>query len=104
MVKTVLLVPKANNDGRAFGPGVWGQLEERLLRWGGLSREADVDGWWVSDGKTYSDRSRRYVVALPSWRDLAAWLEVVDWARVAFGQHAMFVEVAGIPEVLGASE
>ncbi len=99
MIKTTLVVPVADNDGSAFDRSAWRELESRLMQWGGLTRDSDVTGGWTDGDRTYRDRSRRYVVALASWWDLSAWLAVVDWAGRRFRQEAMFVEVAGIPEI-----
>lgn len=100
MIKTQVLVPTRDNDGRAFGRSAWRELERRLLAFGGYSRESGVFGGWTdASGRLYNDTSRQYTVALESWLDLAAWLAVVQWARTAFRQDALFIEVAGIPEV-----
>lgn len=40
-------------------------------------------------------------MALASWTQLPQWLEVVRWARTKFRQEAIYVEVAGIPEIIG---
>ena len=56
---------------------------------------------WVSpDATPYADRSRIYMLALRSWRQLASWIAAVDFARQHFEQEAMFTEIAGVPEVL----
>lgn len=102
MVKTMLLVPVADNAGEVFGPEDFRELESRLLALGGgFSRQANVAGAWAYEGRVIRDESRQYLVALQGWRDVAAWLDIVEWARIRFRQDAMYVEVAGIPEVLG---
>jgi hypothetical protein len=60
-----------------------------------------VVGAWESAGRRYRDRSRRYTLALGSWLDLPAWLDIVIWARERFRQEAIYIEVAGIPEIIG---
>lgn len=101
MIKTVFLVPERDNSGRRFTPRQWRHLEERLLRFGGLSRLAGIRGAWQYQGHTYRDLSRQYTVSLQSWRDFDAWLATVEWAREAFEQEAIYIEVAGIFEILG---
>jgi hypothetical protein len=39
-------------------------------------------------------------VSLTGWRQLPAWLIVVEWALERFDQEAVYIEVAGIPELL----
>ncbi|MGH2584820.1 MAG: hypothetical protein ACRDJE_07905 [Dehalococcoidia bacterium] len=103
MIKTALVVPVRDNDGRSFSPRVWRELEARLLRFGGYTIEVGVAGAWESGGRLYRDRSRRYTVALPSWFDVPAWLDVVVWARTRFRQEALYIEIAGIPEIADGS-
>jgi hypothetical protein len=99
VIETVLLVPERDNDGGLISPRLWLELERRLLRFGGLSRTDGVHGAWQSGKRLYRDVSRQYVVALGSWWDLPAWLRIVDGARAAFAQEALYVKVAGVPEV-----
>jgi hypothetical protein len=80
-------------------------LEQRLTTFGGFSLRTGVTGVWVSGGHTYRDRSLEYTVSLESWLQLAAWLETVQWAGEHTHQAAVYIEVAGIPEILpGAGE
>jgi hypothetical protein len=99
MIEVVVLIPVADNHGKRFTRREWQAFEDRLFTFGGLTREGDVAGTWRSGTSVYRDVSRRYVVALESWWQLPAWLEVVDWARVWFRQEALYVRVAGVPEV-----
>ena len=101
MIETVLLVPTRDNDNRPFPPSAWDALEAAWLRFGGYTRLADVTGAWIVGERVYRDRSRQYAVSLGSWRDLAAWLEVVERARETFRQEALYVKISGIPEILG---
>ena len=55
---------------------------------------------WRDGDRTYRDRSRQYVVSLTSWTQLADWLAIVHWAVVAFHQEALYIEVAGVPEII----
>ncbi len=102
MIKTVLLVPIRDNEGRLYSRSAWDELEDRLLQFGGLSRTSGVVGVWRSGTRVYRDRSRQYVVSLASWMELPAWLDVVRWARRRFPQEAIYFEVAGVPEILGS--
>ena len=99
MIKTIVLIPVAGNDGTPFAESDWLNLEARLLPFGGFSVRHGVEGVWQAQGRIFRDRSREYTVALPSWWALASWLAVVDWARSHFRQVALYIEVAGIPEI-----
>ena len=101
MIKTETIIPTSDNDSVAFSRSAWRTLEGRLLEvGGGFTREPVMGGWADSTGRVYTDRSRRYTVALESWRDLGAWLAVVEWAVVTFRQEALYIEVAGVPEII----
>lgn len=101
MIKTLFLVPERENEGRPFERGLWLELERRLLEIaGGLTSRAEVRGVWVSGDREYRDISREFSVALASWRQLPALLDQLDWVLVQFRQEALYLEVAGIPEIL----
>ncbi|MGH2354982.1 MAG: hypothetical protein ACRDI2_22830 [Chloroflexota bacterium] len=102
MIKAVVLIPVHDNRGRRFPKTVWIAFEERFLQFGGVSRMRRVEGIWRDADRVYRDTSWEYVVALASWRQLASWLDVVEWARVAFGQEALYIEVNGAPEIIGS--
>jgi hypothetical protein len=100
MVKTLMLLPVRDNRGRRLPRRLWRSLDERFLQFGGSSWRNGVRGVWQAGGRVYRDRSREYTVSLTSWLDFPAWLEVVLWAREAFDQQAIYIEVAGVPEIL----
>lgn len=105
MIKTLLLVPIRDNDGRPFPYSAWRDLENRLRSFGGFSRQPLVHGQWADDtGRIYRDRSRRYVVSLSSVRAIPAWLAMVEWAQSRFSQEAMYIELAGQPEIVDFRE
>jgi hypothetical protein len=41
---------------------------------------------------------------LTSWREFPSWLNAVEWARDQFRQIALYIEVVGVSEILGAIE
>jgi hypothetical protein len=104
MIKTVLLIPMRDNDGQPFPPSAWQALEDRLLVFGGLSWQDGVHGVWEAAGRVYRDESRQYTVSLTSWREFPSWLNAVEWARDQFRQIALYIEVVGVSEILGAIE
>lgn len=103
MIKTMFLVPLKDNDGVPFSGDDWGMLEERLLTmFGGYTDGGVVRGAWTSqEGRVYRDESRCFLVALESWAQFPYWLDIVRWAREHFRQEAIYVEVAGIPSIIG---
>jgi hypothetical protein len=101
VIKAAVLIPVRDNSGRYFRPADWLTFERRLLDLGGFSiLPGHVTGGWQYQGRIYRDRSRQYLVLLQSWFDLGAWLDIVVWARTAFGQAALLIDVAGIPEIV----
>lgn len=101
MIRTVFLVPTQDNDGKPFTRTDWHELEQKLFQFGGWSKTGPVEGAWSDGNKVYRDRSRQYHVALASWTQLPEWLEVIRWTRTHFRQEALYIEVAGIPEIIG---
>ncbi len=57
-------------------------------------------GTWRAGRRTYREVSREYTVSLTTWQQLPTWLAIVEWARERFRQEAIYVEVAGVPEIL----
>lgn len=103
MVKTMFLVPLVDNDGQPFEAEAWRELERQLMQFGGFTSGIVVEGAWEAGGRIYRDTSRTYLVALESWTQLPQWLEVIRWVREQFRQKAIYVEIAGIPEIVGDS-
>lgn len=101
MIKTMFLVPIKDNASRPFGRRHWEELEEKLLEFGGYTLGGVVEGSWTAGGKVYRERSRSYIVSLESWTQLPEWLAVIRWVRETFRQEAIYIEVAGIPEIIG---
>lgn len=103
MIKAVFLLPERDNDGQSFPQSAWDRVEERLVRLGrGYTVAYGQKGVWQAGGRRYTDVNNAYTVLLRSWEQLGAWLDVVRWARAEFRQEAIYVEVAGLPEVLRA--
>ena len=101
MIKTVVYIPEVDNDGDAFTHADWAWLHAELLaRFGGYSLVGVVNGAWLEEGTTYHDQNREYVVSLQSWAQTPEWLACVNAIRERFRQIALYVEVAGIPEIL----
>ncbi|ADU50188.1 hypothetical protein Tmar_0063 [Thermaerobacter marianensis DSM 12885] len=100
MVKATILVPVKDNDGRPFEWEAWQELQQRLLQFGGYTDGGLVAGAWESEGRVYQDENRQFIIALSSWRDVPRFLDLAEWVRVRFRQEAVYIEIAGIPEIL----
>ena|SRR5436190_22365433 len=102
MIKAMMLIPIRDNAGRQFPRSAERELRRRLLEFGGFTRVPRVLGEWQSGSVIYRDRHHQYSVALGRWTQLPQWLEVDQWARVRFRQEAIYIEVAGVPDIVGA--
>lgn len=91
MIKTLFLVPVRDNEHRPFRPRHWKALRERITsEFGGFTRQGGISGVWASpQGRAYTDRSWAYTIALTSWSELPAWLDLVRWVRWEFRQEAI---------------
>ena len=70
------------------------------MQFGGVSWSGGVAGAWRSpSGRVYRDRNRQYTVSLERWSQFPDWLDVIRWVRERFRQEAIYIKVAGVPEV-----
>jgi hypothetical protein len=111
VIETLVLVPVRNNAGRPRS--FWRTLQGRFIDdFRAYSRLSDVRGAWVDDpdptvaspapSKLYRDVSRQYVVSLQSWSQFSAWFDILYWVLQQTGQEALYIKVAGIPDVVRA--
>lgn len=102
MIEAWFLVPEADNDGKPFPESAFVELETELAEaFGGWTYAGDVTGGWIGEaGKLYTDNSRRYVLALQSWRQVHKLLRLVDRVANGFEQEAIYLTIAGIPEIV----
>jgi hypothetical protein len=102
MILTSVLVPLSDNDGNPFSRGAFRDFEEMLLdRFGGWTDSGIKGGAWRDEGGTsYRDQLRQYDISLQSWREVPAFLEVVEFVAVHFRQLAVFYTIAGIPDIM----
>ena len=101
LIRTLFLVPELDNDGTPFEEAAWLELEERLItQFHGYSRRSGIVGAWHTGECLYQDLNREYSVALISWRQLPVWLAIVEWVLSGFAQEAIYIEVAGVAEIL----
>ncbi len=99
MIEATLFVPTRYNDGRPIRRTTRRELRDRpAVLGGGLTISGISTGFWLSAGRSYEERVRSYTVALDSWWQLPEFLQIVEWAREALEQEAMFVRIAGIAE------
>jgi hypothetical protein len=105
VIKTLFLVPVNDNAGNPFPWSYWIALENRLMAtFGGFSQTPGVEGVWRAGDRVYRDTSRQYVVNIVSWAQMAEWLDFIRWIRLLFRQQAIYVEVAGVSEILGGEQ
>jgi hypothetical protein len=104
MIESVIFLPRRDNDGKVFPASQRVAFEQRVLAaFNGFTRQGNLQGVWQSpQGPVYLDQQVAYTVALASWRQVPVWLAIVEWALVAYRQEALYVKVAGIPEILFA--
>ena len=102
MILASFLIPVADNQGQMFSHEHFDDLLNRLVRdFGGCTDLDHCWGIWKSPtGHTHSERNRNFQVAISSWLYFPLFLDTIAWAQRAFGQEAIYVVVAGIPEVL----
>jgi hypothetical protein len=102
VIKTLFLVPVHDNEETPISRQFWTELDTRLLMaFGGMTRNPGVTGVWRAEDRIYEDESIQYNVALVSWWDLPTLLSIVDWVRESTRQEAIYVEIAGVPEIRG---
>jgi hypothetical protein len=99
VIKAVVFIPARSNAGRPFPRTVWDALIERLERFGGYTRGPRQIGAWHDGARWYREANFPFTVVL-SVRDLAAWLDLLAWVQEVFEQEALYVEVAGQPEIV----
>ncbi|MEO6326519.1 MAG: hypothetical protein ABIQ65_17985 [Thermoanaerobaculia bacterium] len=87
-------MPLADNDGVPFTDSTFADFEDSLVRLaGGFTRHGDVEGAWRSpEGRIHRDRSRAYVVSVPS-SSVDRIASILDTeVRRRFRQEATFLE------------
>jgi hypothetical protein len=96
-----ILVPAADNDGQPFSPEHHRIFESEVLRrFGGFTLvPGTVTGQWSSEGTTYTDSLRVYVVAVASILDGGRIRALLAWARLHYRQEAMYFSCLGLAEV-----
>jgi hypothetical protein len=105
MIKATVLIPTTYNDGTPVEAATSASFSFRIhaLSPDGHTQRAGSRGEWRdASGLVVTDVLDEYTFALPGWRDVARFIELVDWARAAFRQEARYVEIMGVPEILGS--
>ncbi len=101
MIEFRIQIPAADNDGQPFSPEHHRSFEDEVLRrFGGFHLlPGTVSGQWLSEGKTYGDSLRLYVIATESILDGGRIRALLAWARLHYRQEALYLSVLGIAEV-----
>ena len=88
------------SDGGPHRSTAWRWLEDRLLDFGGATRDTALQAGWYLDpdtGERVADRSRRYVVAVPR-TGLGSLRSFLREACTVFCQKCIYLSVAGYVE------
>lgn len=108
MILASVLIPETDNTGNEVLPETIERLCNHLLRdFGGFSKTPGVIGAWRTNiggrERVFHDRLCRYDVALDSWLALPLFIDFITHAQQVLHQQAMYVTIAGIPEILDLS-
>ncbi|SMO92783.1 hypothetical protein [Melghirimyces algeriensis] len=106
MIETYILIPQADNDGNPFSVSKLKNLRNIIIEeFGGVSvEEGTISGYWKGGEKTYKDTNDKYMIALNSLTEIPKFLEIARWVRKEFQQEAVYVNIAGIAEIIGDEE
>lgn len=102
MFELEILIPVADNDGRAFGAEDHAAFEAFVIdRFGGISlKETRAVGAWVDAGTIYRDETRVYVLAVKSITQGHLVAEVVAFAKTHYRQLAIYIRFLGFAEII----
>jgi hypothetical protein len=102
MFELMVLVPVVSNDGIAFAAEDFTAFEAFVIdRFGGVTLyPSNVVGSWADAGRVYRDNSRVYGIAVRSLTQGGLVAEVVQYAKVAFDQKAIFIRYLTVVEIL----
>lgn len=102
MIEFRIFIPVASNQGVTFPAKHHAAFEREVLRLcGGFSLlPGTVNGQWLSEGRTYADDLRAYVVAVGSIFDASRILEAAQFALGLYEQEAIYVAYLGFSEVV----
>lgn len=101
LIETFIMVPKHDNDGKAFPPSKYDNLNREIIeQFGGLTIE-HATGFWSDGKKVYQDRNYKYIIGIQSLKQVAEILELARYIRKEFKQEAVYVNVSGIAEIVG---
>ena len=103
MIEVQVLIPVLSNAGETFSAEHDGVFEAFLLtKVNGFSRQPGlVAGAWIGEGGfTYRDANRVYTVALDSIVLAGVIGEIAEFAKVHYGQLAIYVRYMNLSEVL----
>lgn len=102
MFELQILIPVADNDGNSFGEKDLRAFEAFVMtRFGGITLYPNTAvGSWVDGGRVYNDATLVYGIAVPSIAAGNLVGEVVEYAKTAFRQEAIFIRYLGVVEII----
>lgn len=107
LIEAIITVPVASDTGIPFTDEDWAELHTRLAAIsGGLTRRGPHLGVWTdpTDGVEYREPVFEFEADIESWTSIGAFVDVVRWAAAFFDQRAILIKIAGVPEVIPATE
>ncbi len=103
LIEAVIPIPANSNASVPFTEVEWAALYARLASVAeGATRRGPHSGVWIDPqtGTEYSEPVFEIEVGIESWMQIGAFVEVARWALSHFDQRAIFIKIAGVPEVL----
>lgn len=102
MFELMVLIPEADNSGADFTSEDHAAFEAFVMdRFGGITLfQHNAVGSWVDAGRVYRDNMRVYGIAVRSITQGALVAEVVNYAKVAYRQEAIFIRYLSVAEIL----
>lgn len=102
MFEAEILIPLADNAGKAFDPKRFETFERKAARFfGGATRlEGPTNGVWLDGKRLYRDELVRYVIALGSIGQGGDAVKLARFAKVHFEQEAVYLRYLGHAEII----
>lgn len=101
MFQAFILIPVLDNDGNPLRRQDYDEFEVELAEFpGGFTLRGQVTGGWVDTERLYREPMFEYELGLDSLRKVAGLVQIAEAACGRFRQLAIFIKVAGIPEII----
>ena len=91
MEKITVVIPKKDNDGKAFPVKTIDSIEESFLQLANGFSRSDIIGKWIDNGQVYTDTSFRYDIVTDE-KTAAMVKAYIAQAKVVLSQLSMYYE------------